>query len=71
MKLWSLVAVDLLSVVGVSRAGYIPHADLGELVARQTTTTAAASTTTHPPDSVCTNGPLTRQCWYNGFSIAT
>ncbi|KAF2264478.1 hypothetical protein CC78DRAFT_580261 [Lojkania enalia] len=30
-----------------------------------------AATTTLVPDGQCTNGPRTRSCWSNGFSIAT
>lgn len=30
-----------------------------------------ASTSTSVPDGQCTNGPLTRNCWSNGFSIST
>jgi FtsP/CotA-like multicopper oxidase with cupredoxin domain len=29
------------------------------------------ATPTQPSDSQCTNGPFTRQCWGNGYSIAT
>ncbi|KIV81089.1 hypothetical protein PV11_08539 [Exophiala sideris] len=36
-----------------------------------TTTTTRSATTTLKADSQCTNGPVTRQCWENGFSIAT
>lgn len=32
---------------------------------------AAASTTPKQPDSACKHTALTRQCWSNGFSIAT
>ncbi|KAF1808399.1 laccase [Eremomyces bilateralis CBS 781.70] len=32
---------------------------------------AAPTTTSRAPDSPCKNGPLTRSCWSNGFSIAT
>ncbi|KAH7135742.1 putative multicopper oxidase, type 1 [Dendryphion nanum] len=43
------------------------------LQARQATPTAssAAATSTRVADSSCSNGPLTRQCWGNGFSAAT
>ncbi|KAG4417484.1 hypothetical protein IFR04_009367 [Cadophora malorum] len=36
-----------------------------------TKTTSASSSTSLVADSSCTNGPFTRQCWGNGFSIAT
>lgn len=59
-------------------AAFIPTAELvqidNHLVRRQgssSTTVSATSTSTLKPDSQCTNGPLTRQCWGNGFSIAT
>ncbi|KAF2655213.1 multicopper oxidase [Lophiostoma macrostomum CBS 122681] len=35
------------------------------------TSTAATTTSSRAPDSACTNGALTRQCWGNGFSAAT
>ncbi|EXJ89106.1 hypothetical protein A1O3_02170 [Capronia epimyces CBS 606.96] len=56
---------------------FIPKAELlqidNHLMRRQvsTTSTSSVTTTTKKPDSQCTNGPLTRQCWGNGFSIAT
>jgi Multicopper oxidase len=47
-----------------------PRAELvqvdNDIVPRQ-----AASTSTAPPDAQCTNGPTSRQCWGNGYSIAT
>ena len=36
-----------------------------------TTTSSQSTTSTKVSDSSCTNGPFTRQCWGNGFSIAT
>ncbi|KAF2089562.1 multicopper oxidase [Saccharata proteae CBS 121410] len=43
-----------------------------QVVKRATSTsTAAASSTSRVADSSCTNGPLTRSCWSNGYSIAT
>lgn len=38
----------------------------GDLVLRQ-----ASTTTTEAADPSCTNGPTTRACWGNGYSIAT
>lgn len=32
---------------------------------------SATATTTKVADSACTNGPLTRSCWSNGYSVAT
>lgn len=47
----------------------------GLLAPRQVTTTtssaAAAASTSPVADSSCSNGPLTRSCWSNGYSIAT
>jgi FtsP/CotA-like multicopper oxidase with cupredoxin domain len=46
-----------------------PH---GRLAKREATSTTQTSTiTSKVPDSACTNGPLSRSCWSNGFSIAT
>ncbi|KAF2230951.1 multicopper oxidase [Viridothelium virens] len=39
--------------------------------ASPTTPASGSSTTSKAPDSACTNSPLTRSCWGNGFSIAT
>jgi hypothetical protein len=36
-----------------------------------TTSSSQTSTSTKVADPSCTNGPFTRQCWGNGFSIAT
>ena len=59
----------LIALAQVSLAGSIPRAELlqidNDLVLRQ------AATTNRPPDAECTNGPATRACWGNGFSIAT
>ncbi|KAL6245577.1 laccase, multicopper oxidase, benzenediol:oxygen oxidorectuctase [Rhinocladiella similis] len=59
-----------------SFAAFIPTAELvqlpRDLVQRQASTSSSSSaTTTKKPDPQCTNGPFTRQCWGNGFSIAT
>lgn len=40
-----------------------------KLEKRATSTTA--TTTSKAADSACTNGPLTRSCWANGYSVAT
>ncbi|KAF2746542.1 multicopper oxidase [Sporormia fimetaria CBS 119925] len=42
-----------------------PEAGSPVVVERQATTSSPV------PDSACTNGPRTRNCWSNGFSIAT
>jgi hypothetical protein len=54
-----------LSLGALALASAIPH-DATPVLERQ-----AASTTTLVPDSTCTNGPLTRACWSDGFSIKT
>ncbi|ORY12815.1 putative multicopper oxidase, type 1 [Clohesyomyces aquaticus] len=41
------------------------------LQVRATSTTPATSTSTRVADAACTNGPLTRNCWSNGYSVAT
>ncbi|KAF2874552.1 putative multicopper oxidase, type 1 [Massariosphaeria phaeospora] len=41
------------------------------LQVRQATATSAAPASTRVADSACSNGPLTRQCWSNGFNAAT
>lgn len=41
------------------------------LLARQASSTTKAATSTAVADPSCTNGPFTRACWGNGFSIAT
>lgn len=55
-----------LALFSLSSAGAIPKDDALKpaVVQRQ-------ATSTRVPDSACTNGPLTRNCWSNGFSIAT
>jgi hypothetical protein len=68
---FTTAAASLLALAVGSQALNIPN-EAGELVRRATTTTSSAATTTsRTPDSQCTNGPLTRNCWGNGFSIAT
>jgi hypothetical protein len=41
------------------------------LLQRANPSTSLSASTTHPPDSICTNGPFTRACWSDGFSIST
>jgi hypothetical protein len=41
----------------------------GHIAKRVVATTTPSTTRT--ADAACTNGPLTRSCWGNGFSIAT
>lgn len=72
--LFFLSLVCLLLELGL--AGTIPRAELvridNHILRRQASSASSAvATPTQKPDSQCTNGPLTRQCWGNGFSIAT
>ncbi|KAJ9608273.1 laccase, multicopper oxidase, benzenediol:oxygen oxidorectuctase [Cladophialophora chaetospira] len=56
-------------------AAYLPeliHFDNGLAKrAAASTSSTSPSTPTAPADSQCTNGPATRSCWGNGYSIAT
>ncbi|GME22696.1 Multicopper oxidase type 1 [Neofusicoccum parvum] len=48
------------------------HAGNGMVVRQATSrTTSATSTSTRVADSACTNGPKSRNCWSNGYSIVT
>ncbi|KAF2001988.1 multicopper oxidase [Amniculicola lignicola CBS 123094] len=38
---------------------------------KRATSTSATATSTRVADSACTNGPLTRNCWSSGFTVAT
>ncbi|KAI9664629.1 MAG: hypothetical protein M1821_006075 [Bathelium mastoideum] len=79
---FQLLAASSLALALGAQAANIP-AEIGELVRRASTTsassaksTAASSTSsstssTLSADPQCTNGPTTRSCWSNGFSIAT
>ena len=78
MRVTQLNCAWILALASSSLADTIPfdHILWGEkgysrdrLVPRQASTPAA--TTTRVADSTCSNGPLTRSCWANGFSIAT
>jgi hypothetical protein len=55
----------LSSTTAPPKAELIPI-DKAGLLPRQ-----AASTTTRPADPTCTNGPSTRACWGNGYSVNT
>ena len=43
----------------------------GRVVRRASSSDSVATTSTPPPDPQCTNGPFTRACWGDDFSIAT
>jgi hypothetical protein len=59
-----------LSLGSLALTGAVPHkAELlppSRVIARR-----QAPSGTQVPDGACTNGPRTRNCWSNGFSIAT
>lgn len=38
---------------------------------RRTASSSSSASQSQPADSACTNGPYTRACWTDGFSIAT
>lgn len=79
MRLVSYTASCLLALASVSSASepgrkYLWGRDqMGKMVRRQasSTTSAAAGHTTLVADSACSNGPYTRSCWKDGYSIAT
>lgn len=79
MRFLSLAGTCLMAFVSTSIAEKIPkdHYLWGPQGApttiekRQATSTTATPTSTRAADAACTNGPLTRQCWSNGFSAAT
>ncbi|KAL3421060.1 multicopper oxidase [Phlyctema vagabunda] len=64
------------ALIGSAFGSVVPAAEV--LVARQvqssstgSRTSTPSSTSTRVADSACTNGPFTRHCWSDGFSIAT
>lgn len=79
MHLGSFTASCLLALASVTSASaparkYLWGRDqMGKMVRRQasSTSSAAVSTSTLVADSSCSNGPYTRACWTDGYSIAT
>lgn len=79
MHLGSFTASCLLALASVASAStparkYLWGRDqMGKMVRRQTSSTssAASGTSTLVADSACSNGPYTRSCWKDGYSIAT
>ena len=59
MRFTQLVGNCLLSLTSLASAAAVPAIPEHSLQERQT------------KDSACTNGPFTRACWKDGFSIAT
>lgn len=64
-------AAVFLTALGAATASVLPQEDVYALEKRATSTSAAASSSSKVPDAACTNGPFSRACWYNGYSIAT
>jgi hypothetical protein len=79
MRVGSFTASCLLALASVSSASesgrkYLWGRDqMGKMIRRQpaATSSAAGSHTTLVADSSCSNGPFTRSCWKNGYSVAT
>ena len=69
MKFQQVVGVCLAAFTSLSVGGVLP----AEPIERRATSTASASpsSTSKVADSACKNGPLSRACWSNGYSIAT
>ncbi|KAF2471867.1 putative multicopper oxidase, type 1 [Lindgomyces ingoldianus] len=63
MRIQYLVSTCLAAITSTSLAEHIPFDHI--------LTTSATPTSTKVADSACTNGPLTRSCWSNGYSVAT
>lgn len=59
-----------LSIASAAYAGIIPR-DVSPLRGSPVLVERQATTSSPVPDAACTNGPRTRNCWSNGFSIAT
>ncbi|KAF2189541.1 multicopper oxidase [Zopfia rhizophila CBS 207.26] len=59
-----------LTLSSLSFAGTIRH-EAAALKPAPALVERQAPTTTKVPDGACTNGPQTRNCWSNGFSIST
>jgi hypothetical protein len=70
---WDIAVIAFFAPFGFSvvlqRAEHRPLHD--KIVPRLYPSTSASASTTKPPDSICTNSPLTRACWKDGFSIST
>ena len=61
MRLHQIAGICLVAFTSASLGAAVP----AEVERR------ATSTTSRVADAACTNGPLTRSCWKNGYSIAT
>lgn len=65
MRTAALASLFLAGLPSIVSAGVLPVERAHEVEKR------ATSTSTRVPDAACTNGPLTRSCWQNGYSVAT
>ncbi|KAK6438685.1 laccase, multicopper oxidase, benzenediol:oxygen oxidorectuctase [Oleoguttula sp. CCFEE 5521] len=65
MRFLNLAGVCLAGLASIASAGVVPAERVNAVEKR------ATSTTTRVADAACTNGPLTRSCWKNGYSVAT
>jgi hypothetical protein len=69
------VAICIAYFVQFSCSAVLQRAELlpldNDIVPRANSSTSVSASSTHSPDSACTNGPFTRACWSDGFSIST
>lgn len=79
MRFLSLAGTCLVALASTSLAEKIPanqylwgpQGPPTTIEKRQATSATPTATSTRAADGACTNAPLTRQCWSNGFSAAT
>lgn len=80
MRVSQMLVGSALALASVSVAEQIPAdhylwgpggALANAKLEKRATSSAAATTTSKAADSACSNGPLTRSCWSNGYSVAT
>ncbi|KAK7518617.1 putative multicopper oxidase, type 1 [Phyllosticta citriasiana] len=74
MRLFQLAALVALASASNLPADHIlwgPGGPPQTLIQRQASPTSSKAASTRTPDGVCSNGPNTRGCWANGYSIAT
>ncbi|KAK3669926.1 laccase, multicopper oxidase, benzenediol:oxygen oxidorectuctase [Recurvomyces mirabilis] len=67
MRFHQIAGVCLTAFSALTAAAVVP----AEVEKRATSTSIASSTTSKKADAQCTNGPTSRACWKNGYSIAT
>ena len=79
MRVQPFLSLLLVVCAGLSLAdidippGKVLWGEKGPPSARKdlTSTPASPAGRAHARDTVCTNGPLTRNCWASGYSVAT